>query len=276
MSKISIVTAFYDIGRGDWSTSVEKNGGPLPHYLQRSTEKYIEHFTRLCELDTEIIVFTSPELAHRLKSISNNVKVFVYDYYEIHLELRNKIKAIQEDPEFIRRINPYQVRNPEYWSNDYVGVTSLKAYFVTKAFDTGLITNEWASWVDFGYCRDSEHIPVSKKWEYDFTPGKMHLFNYIEPNEQQVLENIQLAVLNNIVYIIGGVFVGQKDSWYMLNDSMKKSLEFLMHNKLVDDDQGLLLISYFMHPRLFELHKMDPNAPVEDVRSILRKFNNHE
>lgn len=276
MSKISIVTAFYDIGRGDWSTSVEKNGGPLPHYLQRSTDKYIEHFTRLCELDTEIIVFTSPELAPRLKSISNNVKVFVYDYYEIHLELRNKIKAIQEDPEFVRIINPYQVRNPEYWSNDYVGVTSLKAYFVTKAFDAGLITNEWASWVDFGYCRDSEHIPVSKKWEYDFTPGKMHLFNYIEPNEQMILENIQLAVLNNIVYIIGGVFVGQKDSWYMLNDSMKKSLEFLMRNKLVDDDQGLLLISYFMHPGLFELHKMDPNAPVEDVRSILRKFNKHE
>ena len=56
MSKISIVTAFYDIGRGDWSTSTEKNGGPLPHYLQRSVDKYIDHFTRMCEIDTEIIV----------------------------------------------------------------------------------------------------------------------------------------------------------------------------------------------------------------------------
>jgi len=27
---------------------------------------------------------------------------------------------------------------------------------------------------------------------------------------------------------------------------------------------------------LYELHRMPLDAPVEDVRSILRKFNNHE
>ena len=75
MSKISIVTAFYDIGRGDWSTNTEKNGGPLPHYLQRSVDKYLDHFKRMCEIDTEIIVYTSPDIAPRLAAISLNVKV---------------------------------------------------------------------------------------------------------------------------------------------------------------------------------------------------------
>jgi protein YibB len=276
MSKISIVTAFYDIGRGDWSTQVEKNGGPLPHYLQRSVDKYIDHFTRMCEIDTEIIVYTSSDIAPRLAAISPNVKVVEYDYFNIHKELRDKIEEIQTSPEFTKRINPYQVRNPEYWSKDYVGVTSLKAFYVSDAFERGLITNEWASWVDFGYCRDDEHVPQSKKWEYDFTPGKMHFFNYRDPDIHRRMEQLQLAVLNNIVYIIGGVFVGEKEQWKMLENGMKSTLQLLMNNKLVDDDQGLLLYSYFMNQDKYELHKMPLDAPIEDVRSILRKFNKHE
>lgn len=276
MSKISIVTAFYDIGRGDWSMNVQKNGGPLPHYLQRSVDKYIDHFTRMCEIDTEIIVYTSPDIAPRLAAISPNVKVVEYDYFNIHQELRDKIEAIQTSPEFIKKINPYQVRNPEYWSKDYVGVTSLKAFYVADAYERGLITNEFASWVDFGYCRDAEHIPLSKKWEYDFTPGKMHYFNYRDPILTQAKQQAALAVQNNVVFIIGGVFVAQKEQWQTLAIDMKEALEYLMNLGLVDDDQGLLLMAYFKNPDMYELHKMPLDAPIEDVRSILRKFNKHE
>lgn len=276
MSKITIVTAFFDIGRGDWSTSTEKNGGPLPHYLQRSVDKYLDHFTRMCAIDTEIIVYTSPDIAPHLASISPNVKVVEYDYFNLQQELRDKIEAIQTSPEFVKRINPYQVRNPEYWSKDYVGVTSLKAFYVSDAFERGLITNEFAAWVDFGYCRDDEHVPVSKKWEYDFTPGLMHYFNYRDPELKQYRQQLSMAVQNNTVFIIGGVFVGQKEQWQVLAVDMKESLEKLISQGLVDDDQGLLLMSYFKNPNMYELHKMPLDAPIEDVRSILRKFNNHE
>ena len=276
MSKISIVTAFFDIGRGDWSTNVQKNGGPLPHYLQRSVDKYIDHFTRMCEIDTEIIVYTSPDIAPRLSTISSNVKVVEYDYFNIHKDLRDRIESIQTSSNFVKKINPYQVRNPEYWSKDYVGVTSLKAFYVSNAFDRGLITNEFAAWVDFGYCRDDDHIPTNKTWEYDFTPGLMHYFNYRDPDITQIKEQVTMAVQNNVVFIIGGVFVAQKEQWKVLSVDMKKSLEHLMDNGLVDDDQGLLLMSYFKNPEMYELHKMPLDAPIEDVRSILRKFNKHE
>lgn len=276
MSKISIVTAFYDIGRGDWSMEMQKNGGPLPHYLQRSVDKYIDHFTRMCEIDTEIIVYTSSDIAPRLAAISPNVKVVEYDYFNLHKELRDKIELVQSSQQFVNRINPYQVRNPEYWSKDYVGVTTLKAFYVTDAFERGLITNEFASWVDFGYCRDDEHVPTSKKWEYDFTPGLMHFFNYRDPDIKQEKQQISLAVQNNVVYMIGGVFVAQKEQWKVLATDMKEALNYLLSVNLVDDDQGLLLMSYFKNPEMYELHKMPLGAPIEDVRSILRKFNKHE
>lgn len=255
---------------------MQKNGGPLPHYLQRSVDKYIDHFTRMCEIDTEIIVYTSSDIAPRLAAISPNVKVVEYDYFNLHKELRDKIELVQSSQQFVNRINPYQVRNPEYWSKDYVGVTTLKAFYVTDAFERGLITNEFASWVDFGYCRDDEHVPTSKKWEYDFTPGLMHFFNYRDPDIKQEKQQISLAVQNNVVYMIGGVFVAQKEQWKVLATDMKEALNYLLSVNLVDDDQGLLLMSYFKNPEMYELHKMPLSAPIEDVRSILRKFNKHE
>lgn len=274
MSKITLVTAFFDIGRGDWSTQVEKNGGPLPHYLQRSTDKYLDHFKRMGEMENDIIAFTSPDLVPVLQAAVPKAKIVSYDYFTIHQKLRNKIEVIQSSPTFIAAINPYQVRNPEYWSKDYVGVTSLKAYFVEQAFLKGLINTELASWVDFGYCRDSDHLPSNGKWDYDFNPEKIHLFNYRDPKSASASECVSAAVLHNLVFIIGGVFVASARNWSQLALWMEHSLNLLMSQGFVDDDQGLLLMSYYQNPDLFVLHTMPLDAPIEDVRSILRKYNN--
>lgn len=280
MSNISIVTAFFDIGRSDWGQDVIKHGGPLPHYLKRSTDQYIHHFSRLCELNNEIVVFTSFDLVDTLTNIkkinpkANTPKVISYDYFSNHSNLRNKIEQIQSSSEFAKKINPYQIRNPEYWNKDYVAVTSLKAHFVDQAITLGHINNEWSAWVDFGYCRDDNHLPESKNWNFDFTPNKINFFNYRDPNLKSPMDSISLAVQNNVVFIIGGVFAAQRDNWKTLSNYMRDSLEELMQNGLVDDDQGLLLMSFYKNPELFEFRKMPLDGDIEEVRSIFRKYNN--
>ena len=57
---------------------------------------------------------------------------------------------------------------------------------------------------------------------------------------------------------------------------MNKSLENLLAKNMVDDDQGLLLMSYLENPEKYELHKMELTQDIEEVRSILRKYNKHE
>jgi hypothetical protein len=104
----------------------------------------------------------------------------------------------------------------------------------------------------------------------------MHYFNYRDPEPRQARQQVSMAVQNNIVFIIGGVFVAQKEQWQVLATDMKEALEHLISIGLVDDDQGLLLMAYFKNPDMYELHKMPLDAPIEDVRSILRKFNKHE
>lgn len=276
MSDITLVTAFFDIGRGTWSQNVQKNGGPLPHYLKRTTDEYIGHFAKLCTLNNKVIAFTQPDLVDILKSVSQNAHIIPYDYFEKHNDLRQRIERIQTSEAFIKSINPYQVRNPEYWSKDYVGVTSLKSYFVNLAFQTGQIDSKWASWIDFGLIRKEDHLPKSKVWDYDFEEGKIHMFNLIEPKLQDQNKQIAQAVLQNVVYIFGGVIVAERDKWEYLSTEMSIALEQLMHNGLVDDDQGLFLISYFRNPELYKLHKLPMETLVEDVRFILKQFNKYE
>mgnify|MGYP003352720033 FL=1 len=77
MNNIDIVTAFFDIGRGDWTP--DKG---LPHYLVRTTDTYFERFRNLCKLDNNIIVYTSEDLVDKVKEIRGDkpIKIVPVDF----------------------------------------------------------------------------------------------------------------------------------------------------------------------------------------------------
>ena len=52
MNDITIVTAFFDIGRGEWTP--EKG---LPHYLHRTNETYLDRFSIMAELDNPMVIY---------------------------------------------------------------------------------------------------------------------------------------------------------------------------------------------------------------------------
>ena len=64
MTNISIVTAFFDIGRGGWT---QDKGHP--HYLLRTNETYIERFSYLAQLENEMVVFTTEDMIPKLKKL---------------------------------------------------------------------------------------------------------------------------------------------------------------------------------------------------------------
>ena len=59
--RIVIVTAFFDIGRGN----IPKNQG-YPGYLTRTTKTYFKYFSNLAKLNNEMVIFTSPDLKERI------------------------------------------------------------------------------------------------------------------------------------------------------------------------------------------------------------------
>jgi len=266
MPNISIVTAFYDIGRGNWTP---ENG--LPDYLQRTNETYIERFSYMTELDNEIVVFSTPDIIEKLQPLNTkgNIKFVSFDMLTHHANLRNKIYNIQKLDSFQNMINPYQRANPEYWNPDYVLVNFLKTSFVNMAIHHKLVSNDRVAWLDFGYCRTEDKIPESKSWSYDFNPEKMHLFNYKDYDGQDIVNIIS----NNDVYILGAKIVGGQSAWRAFEQVIVQQLLNLMDQNLVDDDQTLLLMSTIQQPELFELHRIPDHQLGLDPFVIFKDFN---
>ena len=248
MSDITIVTAFFDIGRGDWTP--DKG---LPHYLQRNVDNYLENFGRLAKLENDMVVFTSNDLLDRVKELRGDrpTNIITLDYEQSFTKLRNEVTRVQNDPEYIKKINPSQLKNPEYWSADYVVVNALKSSFVTQAINRNIIKTELVAWIDFGYCRDDSVLNGVTNWKYDFDENKIHLFNFKEYVEGIVMLDV---IANNDVYISGGCIVAGRKLWPALEALVHHSIGELLKNDLIDDDQTLLLMSYLFRQDLFELH----------------------
>ena len=73
---ITIVTAYFDIGRGDWST--EKGH---PSHLLRDNQTYLSYFENLAKLDNEMVVFTFEEMKPYIRKLRGNkpTKIIIID-----------------------------------------------------------------------------------------------------------------------------------------------------------------------------------------------------
>lgn len=270
-----VVTAFFDIGRGDWTPNKVVNGVNLPGYLRRDVSDYLNHFRRLAKIENPLVVFTSSELIDTIEGICRETRppssyqIFLHEFHE---PMYRRIESVLKSKEFVDQINPHQKGNPEYWSADYVYVTTQKASFVRTAYQYGAIPEDCpAAWVDFGYIRTEDQLPVGA-WNPDFDQSKIHLFSYNPPSLDGDRHNtLTIAIKNNIVYIIGGIFYASSEGWKHLSYEMTNQLLSLTtRDNLVDDDQGILLACYLDQPELFEIHQLSIAGGLENIRSVFR------
>lgn len=250
-SSTTIITAYFDIGRGDWTA----NKG-FREKLARSVDVYFSYFERLAALENEMIIFTSPDLKPRVEAIRNGkpTTVIVIDIKKKFRYIRSRIEKIQKDESFTNRLEPRQLKNPEYWSPEYVLVCNLKAYFVNKAINMGLVKTPLVAWIDFGYCRKPNVTRGLKIWDFPFDENKMHLFTIKKgltvTSQQQAFD----FMIGNHVYIIGGAIVGSQHKWKEFYKLVLESQKITLNNNIVDDDQGIFVMCYYKRPDLFNLN----------------------
>jgi hypothetical protein len=250
MNEITIVTAFFDIGRGDWTP--DKG---LPHYLQRTTQTYMDRFAIMAKLENPMVVYTSKEFVEQVKTLREGkpTDILTIDFKESFKELREAVIKVQQDSEYQSKINPTQIRNPEYWNADYVVVNALKSSFVTRAINSQIIKTDLVAWLDFGYCREESTLNGVKEWKYNFDKEKIHFFTVKDYVDGTYIQDI---IANNDVHVTGPCIIAGKELWPKLEALVYHSTIELLKNNLIDDDQTLLLMSYLSRPELFELHKV--------------------
>ena len=259
-SDITIVTAFFDIGRGTWTPD-----RGFPHYLYRTTDTYFERFSHLAKLENEMFVFTSSDLIERVADLRGDrpTTIFEFDLKNEATDLRDHIDLVYATPDYINLINPRERKNPEYWSTDYVIINLFKSVFARMA--SVQAKNDMIAWLDFGYCRSAETLYGVKHWRYPFSPDKIHLFNL---KDYQSGTTIHDMIANNDVHITGPCIVASKEKWRRLEFLVMEGVRELLKNFLIDDDQLFLLLSYLAEPDSFELHRVD----TDDWFTVFKNF----
>ncbi|OOF35811.1 WlaTC/HtrL family glycosyltransferase [Rodentibacter heidelbergensis] len=270
-NQIIIVTAFFDIGRGN----IPKDKG-YPEYLSRTTDTYFEYFSNLATLENEMVIFTSPDLKERINKIRKDkpTKVITLDIDKKFKHILNKIKAIQELDEFKNKVSPKQIKNIEYWSNYYTLVTNLKTFFVNLAIKNTLdsveITQPQFAWVDFGYVRNMKTLDNISSWSYEFEKDKINFFSIQDIYKIRTIEDVYHAIFYNEPYIIGGCIIGNINAWKKFNRLVFNCQKNFIKNNIIDDDQGIFLMSYFNDKTFFKINELGKN----NWFGLFKKFSN--
>ncbi len=250
-NSITIITAFFDIGRGNWNAKSGRSDR-----LERTADTYFNHFKRLAKLDNKIIIFTSPDLKDKILKLREGkpTHIITIDLQRKFKFIINKISSIQHSDSFKSLIKPEQLQNPEYWSAEYVLVTNLKAYFINKYIELGLSSDELIAWIDFGYIRKAKTLNGITEWKYPFDQNKVNFFSIKDNLNLQDKKGIMEKAINNDTYIIGGVIVATKEKWIEFYHLVFQTQKKLIQSGLIDDDQGVFLICASQKPSLVKLN----------------------
>jgi protein YibB len=269
---VSIVTAFFDLGRSNWQGEV--NGRPIHGSQIRSNEQYLTWFNNLARMKNQMIIlterkFVAPILEMRRKcGLEPITSVMVCDgVFAPNGPLIQMIGLITQSirPEFQAFVRDPAL--PEYWNAKYIMMTHLKSVLVCSAIRLGLNLHRQVAWMDFGYCRDDRRFEIGVPWRFDCRE-RMNLFYMREPDNRPVFD----IVRTGDVYFQAGVIVGPAERWFRFTQLMDEAISSLLSCGLVDDEQTAMVMSYRREPELFRINAV--NSP--DWFSVLRKFHHED
>ena len=149
MNNTTIVTAFFDIHRGEWKDS------------RLSNNDYIKHFESWARLKNDLIVYTDEKTAQEVYKIrkkyglENSTSVVVVDnYLELDESLYQSIKSAMEAPHAQRfHLKP---GHPESWNPVYNYVMLLKWWCALDAIKNHSVRDNIA-WIDFGFNKSGKY-----------------------------------------------------------------------------------------------------------------------
>lgn len=245
MSEITLVTAYFNIGRENWTG------------FNRGNDKYINYFMHWARMQNKLIVYTSPDIVPKVLEIRR----------KFHLEDRTTIIPIPDVtaciPEVYTAIKQVMTNkdswlfhkkldHPESWNYLYNYVTGIKSFWVQDAIQRGLAEGMIA-WIDFGYDHGGEEFPYAEDfdflWKYDFEPS-IHLFLAKEMDDTPIFKVVQTMD----TYIRGGIITAPATLWKQFWKDSYEAMLSLASCGLADDDQTITLMAYRKHPENFKLH----------------------
>lgn len=249
MEEITLVTDFFDIGRGQ-----DKNKD-----LRRTAQRYFDEFKRWARIQNTLVVYTDSDSAEIIKGIraeygleDKTIIVQTDNLFELVPGLLPKLEKISHNKDFLnfRYLPEASSNNPKY---DYLWM--MKYYFMNDAYERGLLS-ENVVWMDFGFDHGgitySDAEDYNFLWKYDFK-NKIHISCLHDPDSVIGMQSLQFQddCVMGCMYGLSRELV--PIFWHLVEDAMNA----LLMLDCMDDDQQLVLMAYKARPEIFEVHVTD-------------------
>ncbi len=260
MKETTIVTAFFDIGRGDFN---------IVRCEPRSVQKYMDYFDFWARIKNTVIVYTQSEYAERIKSIrakygreKETIVIEIDNIFSVEKDIFSKMLSIEKNADF---------HNFRYWDEevsnraDYDYIMLMKYWCMNDAFAKGLLKAD-VCWFDFGFNHGGEKFLHADEFDFyiesKIESSKINLF-YLPRKWNPDTVHAGLALQYQFDTIAGPVIIMPCVLCKSLWEMTKAAMLSLISLDCIDDDQQLLLMSYHLHPELFELYEADWFLPLK-------------
>ena len=259
---ITLVTAFFDIGRSDWDS-----------YFKRDTETYIQSFLNFMDTEYRMVIFMDSRYINRIPKSENKILIPI-DISFLHEHCSWKYlkvdREIMESEKYKNLVSDRIKRgHGENVSSEYNLINHSKIDFIKYAKDHSLLS-DYVCWVDFGYhnaiCQNDPHkFPLGVLDQNKFDKTRATFCIVSEPKEYDPFKTLISApdIFTGSFYGIPGNLIHTLHGFY------HESLQELYNLGISDDDQHVWLHFFTKNSELFHLTLFNewPNG--------LKYFENH-
>ncbi|EGK8010755.1 protein YibB, partial [Campylobacter lari] len=240
-NEITIVTAFYNIGR-----------------TTRGNDQYLSYFDFWSGLKNHVVIYTTEDMKELILEkrkqhhLEGKTTIIVKELNEFDLQTLNKTKeTFKIYDQTLHRKNP---NNIECISPLYCYLMYLKPFFVCDVIERG-IASENIMWLDFGFNHgDSFFI---NKDQFNFLLEKQEniindKINFFSIKDQEA-NTIPEIYYNMEPFLIGGLIYGSSRAWGNFKKNLYECMQCFLSFNIVDDDQIMFLWCTRNYPQNYNI-----------------------
>lgn len=251
-----LVTAFFDIGRGE---SNIKN-------LKRSSQKYFDYFKHWARIQNILVVYTQPEFVNDVMIIreefglkEKTIIITIEDLATIEPQIYKRMIEVEERGDWsYLRLHIAALSNQAMY--DYI---MLIKYWCMANAVTHLSFNGNVAWIDFGFDHGGKCYTDSNDFNFLWQPNievGIHFFANTD------IDNSSMGVLLlQSDCIMGCLVLAHSSKCQQLWEYCKDAMKALLMLDAIDDDQQLLLMAYRAHPDDIFIHHSNWFLPLKEL-----------
>ena len=250
----TIITALYDIGRGE----MKGDSSYRPFSL------YLEWFKNLLQFNAPMVVFVDQSLGsyvkeHRPENYQTKVVIRKFQELKSHkyydrIQHAINIMIQREDTKELRHFK----HCPEFVTPNYQIIQYSKLDFLLEVSQENPFNTEYFTWLDAGTYQNTPVFDVSLPWP---DPYKMKIIGdkfliserTLDVNDKSPLENKREYLYEHNNQVWGYIQLGKKETIKKIHTRFFKEVEFLLEQDLTTNDQIIYQLIILENPQDFYL-----------------------